>query len=139
VIVGFQAVDDLVAQHPGAHRAFGVESAERLALLLSMPGWLVMAENNCWVALRRLDDTPICELHWFCHPGADIKAVRSMLRYAFEERGVTCVLGPTVPGHPFARAAATLARALGAVRVKGVLVLTAERFSAYNYANLRVE
>jgi len=136
MITGFDAVDDLVSRHPQAHRVFAVDSAERLRLLLSMPGWLVMSDTGCWVAL---ENTGVSHaLHWFCPGGVNIAAIRLMLGHAFQS-GVESVHGTTIRGHPYAREAAVLARALGAVRDGGKLVLTAERFKVYNAGKARQE
>ena len=138
VITGFAAVDRLVSAHPDAHLSFGAHTPEGFRIALSCPGWLVMEEDGCWIALERTHHrSPVCELHWYCPTGARLPALRSMLHEAFTNRRVLCVIGAASETHPYAREAATLAHALGASRYAGKLVLTAERFQAYNAAKLR--
>ena len=138
MITGFAAVDNLVSAHPDAHLYFGTHTREGFRIALSCPGWLVLEEDGCWIALQRTyHRSPICELHWYCPTGARLPALRSMLHEAFTNRRVWCVQGSGPETHPYAREAATLARALGFDRYAGKLVLTAERFQAYNAAKLR--
>ena len=124
---GMAAINLLLRTHPSAHVHFGQHaSPAAFSAALSRPGWLVLEHASCWLMLD-FDGSGSYELHWLCPHGADMAAIRRMLRRAFAT-GAESVWGRPSKN----RAARMLARAIGCVRDGEYYTLSKARFLDYN-------
>ena len=136
IIEGAEAVRRLVDEHPDAHTFFGEhESIYTFAADISFPGWKTFNLGGCWVILGHLGDN-VYDMHWFCPGGAKIKIVRAILSHVFKARKATVLTGVIPPDGKCSRESRVLARAIGAVMIDGIYVLTKDRFCQYNAEKL---
>lgn len=132
IIIGREAVEHLVEQHPQAHEHFGDhDSIASFALVLTQPGALIMECDGCWM-LTFDRGQGVRDVHWFCPGGARMKAIRRMITFLFTTSGTRLLVGITPEDHPNARRARILNRAVGAEPYRNGYVLTPQRFLCYS-------
>jgi len=135
--VGAEAVDKLIHAYPKAHKYFGDhKDVNHFAVTISQHDWLVMEWKFNWVFIHRyLDDWSHGDLHWLCPVGCDMDAIRTMLLYAMDRRGIEKLTGKPPKGHEFERAARMLSRAMGAIKEDDHYLLTRSLIVNYTGKN----
>ena len=132
--IGAEAVGKLIREFPGTHKLFGAHESDMLfALSISGPGWLTLECSGCWM-ITECKGFGVREVHWFCPCGVKLWALRRMIHHLFETQGLVALVGVTPEGHPNARAARVVNRAVGAEVDEGTYILTRTRFLAYTHA-----